>query len=98
MDFSYSRSHSRWLPQAVSKRPINRLSHKVSFASNIIDPVINGFSVNEVKSHIHIWDNKNISFSTRELCLGLSENSHVDSLDRFGKKVVDKVKYDICIF
>ena len=29
--------------------------------------------------------------------LGFSKNAHVDSLDRFTRSVVDKVKTDICI-
>ena len=44
---SYSRSHFSRLPQALAKILINRLPHKVSYASKIIDPVINGFSTND---------------------------------------------------
>ena len=47
LNYSCSRSHFSRLPQAVAKKIINRLSHKVSYASKIIDPVINGFSPND---------------------------------------------------
>ena len=60
--FLYSRKHFSWLPQAVSKILINRLSHKVSYASITIDPVINGFSPNELRSHFHIFDHPIITF------------------------------------
>ena len=43
-----------WLPQEVSKELINHLSHKVSYASMIIDPIIRVFSTNEVKSHLNM--------------------------------------------
>ena len=52
--YSYSRSHFSWLPQAVVKELINCLSQKVSYASVKIDPVFNGFSINELKSHLQI--------------------------------------------
>ena len=75
------------------------LSHKVSYASNIIiDPVINGFSTNEVKNHLHICDYSIVNFIIIGLCLGFSNTYHVDSLDRFIKSVVDKVKRNICTF
>ena len=48
---SYSRKHFSWLPQAVSKRGFNSLSQKVSYDSMMTDPVINGFSPNELRSH-----------------------------------------------
>ena len=57
LNYSYSISHFIWLPQAVAKKLIYRLSQKVSYASNIIDPVINGFSPNYVSSNLHICDN-----------------------------------------
>ena len=41
LNYSYSRSHLSRLPQAVAKKLIYGLSHKVSNASKIIDPVIN---------------------------------------------------------
>ena len=43
LDNSYSRSLFIRLQQAVSKKLICRLSHKVSYDSKIIDPVNNGF-------------------------------------------------------
>ena len=44
LKFSYSRSNFSWLPQAVSKGIIKRLSHKVRYADIMINPVINGKS------------------------------------------------------
>ena len=46
LNYSYSRSHFSRLPQAVDKKLIYCLSHKVSYASNIIDLVINLFIPN----------------------------------------------------
>ena len=74
-----------------------RLSHKVSNASNIIDPVINGFSTNDVSSHFHICDHSIVTFGIREKCIWFSETSRVDILYRFRRSVVDKFKIDICI-
>ena len=56
LNYSHSRSHISRLPQAVSKNVINFLSQKVSYASNIIDPFIDGFSPNDESSHFHIYD------------------------------------------
>ena len=92
MNYSYSRSHFSRLPQAISKKLIYRLSHKVSYTSKIIHPVINGFIPNYVSSNFHICDHSIVKFGIREKCLGLSNTSHVDSLDRFLKLVVYKVK------
>ena len=61
----------------------------------MIDPVINGFISNEVKSHFHIFDHSIITFGIKGFCLGFSNTSNVDSLDTFIKTVVDKVKLDI---
>ena len=63
-----------------------------------IHPVINVFSPNEVKIHLRIYYHSNITFGLRGLFLGSSITSHVDSLDRFIKSDVDKVKSYICIF
>ena len=63
----------------------------------MIDKVINGFSTNEVISIFHICDHSIITFGKRYLCLDSSNTSNVDSLDRFRKSVVDKVKLDISI-
>ena len=63
----------------------------------MIDPVINGFSTNEVKNHLHIRDHSMVTFGIMGLCLVFSNTSHIDSLDRFRKSVVDKVKFDIRI-
>ena len=96
MNYAYSRSHFIWLPQAVAKK-IYHLSQKVSYASKIIDPVINGFSPNDVSSHFHICYHSIVKISIRDICLDSSNTSNVDSLGRFGISVVDKVKTDIFI-
>ena len=59
-----------------------------------IDPVINGFSINEVKVHLHICDHSIVTFGIRVLCLGFSNTSNVDNLYRFRTSVADKVKID----
>ena len=41
LNYSYSISHFSWLPQAVATKLIYRLSHKFSYAYNIIYPVNN---------------------------------------------------------
>ena len=84
-------------PQAFPKNIIDHLSQKVSYASKIIDPIIDGFSPNDESSHIHICDHSIFTFVIRERCIGFSNTFHVDSLDRFRISVVDKVKLDICI-
>ena len=61
-----------------------------------MDPVINGFSPNEVKIHFHICDHSIVTFGIRELCLVFSNTSHIETLDRFRKPVVDKAKTDLC--
>ena len=98
LHYSYSRSHFSWSQKSVSKRLFFCLSQKVTYASKIIDPVINGFSTNEVKSHLRIYDHSIITFDIRVFCLGVLNTSRVESLYRFRKSVVDKVKRDICIF
>ena len=57
-DFNHScsRIHFSCLPQAVTKELIIRLSHKVRYTSMMIDPVINKFSLDELKIHLHICD------------------------------------------
>ena len=57
---------------------------------------INGFNPNEESSHFHICDHLIVAFGIRKK-LGFSNTSHVDSLDRFRRSVVDQVKTDICI-
>ena len=74
------------LPQAAAKKLVYHLSQKFSYASKIIDPVINVFSPNDESSHFHICDHYIVTFGIREKCLGLSNTSHVDSLYRFIKK------------
>ena len=74
------------------------MSQKVSYASNIIDIVINLFIPNEVTIHLQICEHSIVTYGIRGLCIGFSDTSHVDSLDRFIKSVVDKVKIDVCIF
>ena len=83
------------MPQEVAKVLINRLSPKVSYDSMIIDIVINGFTPNSVKGHFHICYHSIVTFGMRGFGLRFSNTSHVDSLDRFRKSVVDKVKFDI---
>ena len=61
LNHSYPRSHYSRLIQAVSKKKY-RLSQKVSYASKIIDPVINGFSPNGVSIHLHISDHSIVKF------------------------------------
>ena len=53
---SYSKSHFSQLPQSFAKKRIYRLSQKIIYASNKIDPVINGFIPHEEISHFHICD------------------------------------------
>ena len=73
------------------------MPQKVSYASKITDPVINGFSPNKVTSNLHICDHPIVTFGIREFCLGVSNTSHVDSLDIFRKSAVNKFKRDIYI-
>ena len=46
LEMSYSRRLLSWLPQEFSKILIHGMSHKVSYAYIIIDPVINVFNTN----------------------------------------------------
>ena len=73
------------------------MSKKVSYAYNIIHPVINEFSPNFESSHFHICDHLIVKFGIREKCLVFSNTSHVESLYRFRKSVVDNVITYICI-
>ena len=73
------------------------MSQKVSNASKIIDPVINRFIPNYESSYLHICDHSIFTFVIRENFIGFSNNSSVDSLDRFRRSVFDKFKSDICI-
>ena len=97
LNYSYSISHFIILPQAVAKLLMYCLSQKVSNASKIIDPVINGFIPNDVPSNLHIFKNSNFTFRTIEKCIGSSNNYYADSLDIFRGSVVDKAKAEICI-
>ena len=65
LNYSYSRSHLRWLPHAVTKETSNCLSQKVRYNFMMIDPLINGFITNEVKIHLHIYDNPIVIFCVR---------------------------------
>ena len=56
---------------------INSLSHKVSYASMIIGPVIYGFIPNEVKTNCHIYDHSIITSGKIFFCLRFSNTSHV---------------------
>ena len=73
------------------------MSQKSSYASNIFDPVINGFSTHEVRSHFQIFDYSIFIFVIRGYILWFSNTSHVESLDRFRKLVVDKVITELYI-
>ena len=70
LNYSYSRSHFIQLPQAVAKKLIYHLSQEVSYASNIIDPVINGFSPHAKRGHLHICYHSIVTFGIRRWCLG----------------------------
>ena len=96
MNYSYLRSNFSRLPQEVAKKYYH-LSQKVINTSKTIDPVINGFSLNDESSHLHIYDNSIVTFGIREKYIGSSNTYHVDILDRFRRSVVDEVKTDICI-
>ena len=95
LNFSYSRRHFSWLSQAVSKILIRGLSQKFSYDFMMIYPVVNGFSTNEVMSYLHIFYHSMITFVKRGFCLGFSDTSHVESLDRLRKSVVENVYNDI---
>ena len=97
MKYSYSISRFSWLPQALDKELINQLSRKVSYASMIFYPDINGFRTNGVKIHLYICDNSIVTFGISGLCLGFSNTSQVDSLYRLRKSVFDKIKTDVYI-
>ena len=77
---------------------INRLSQKDIYASMKVDPVINALITNEVKVHLHICDHSILTFGLRGLCLGFSNTSHVESLGRFTKTVVDTFKFKELFF
>ena len=70
LNYLYSRSHFSQLPQVSSKDIINRLYHKYNYTSTKIDPVINEFSPNEVKSHLHIFDHSSVNIGIRGFCIG----------------------------
>ena len=97
MNYSYSRSNFSRLPQAVAKKLIYCLSQKVSYASKIIDLVINVFSPNDESISLHKCDHSIVTFFIREDVLDFSNTSHVDILDRFIKSVFYQVKTDISI-
>ena len=69
----------------------------MSYYSKIIDPVIYGFIPNDKSSHLHIYNHVSVKFGIREICIGFSNTSHVDILDRFIWSVVDNINSDICI-
>ena len=62
-----------------------------------IDPIIDGFSTNEVKGYLQICDHSIINLWIRGFCLGFSDTSNIDILHRFRKSVVDEVKLYIPI-
>ena len=63
----------------------------------VIDLVITRFITNVVRSHFSICDHSIINFVKRGFCFGFSNTSHVDSLDRFRKSVVDNDEVEISI-
>ena len=73
------------------------MSQKVSYASKIIDSIVNGLSPNDVSSHLYIFDHSIVTFVTKEKCLGFLKTYRVESLDRFIISVVDKVETHIYI-
>ena len=73
------------------------MSQKVSNASKINDPFINGFIPNYKSSYLHICDHSIVTSGIREKYIGFSNTSCVDSLDRFRRSVVDNVKSDIFV-
>ena len=62
LNFLYYISNFSRLPHAVAQILINRLSQKVSYYSMEIDPVMNEFSPNEVRSHMQIFYHSIINF------------------------------------
>ena len=74
------------------------MSQKVDYAYKIFNPVINEFSPNEVRIYLHIFYHSIVTFVIRGLCLGFSDTSHVDSLDRFINSVVGKFKTGVYIY
>ena len=62
LNYSYYRIHFIRLLQAVDNNIFYRLCQKVSYAYKIIDQIINGFSPNEVTSHLHICDHLIVTF------------------------------------
>ena len=60
-NYSYSRSHFSRLPQEVAKK-VYCLLQKVSYASKIIDRIINVFSTNYASSHLHIYNHSIVTF------------------------------------
>ena len=73
------------------------MSQKVIYASKTIDSVINGFIPHELRINLHICDQPIVKFGIRGLCLGFSSTFHIDSLYRFRRPVVDKVKTEVWI-
>ena len=95
MNFSYSRRHFSWLPQAIPKILINHLSHTFGCAYMTIDRVINVFIPNEVRGNLHICYHWIITIGKLCFCFGFSNASQVDSLDRFGKAVIEEFKLGV---
>ena len=85
LNYSYSRSHFSWLPQAVAKILFFTCLRNVSYNFKLVDPVINEFIPHDVRSHLQIFYYSIITFGIRGLCLGFPETSYVNRLRRFGK-------------
>ena len=70
-DFSYLRIHFSRLPHTAAKGLIDPFYQEVRYASMVIDTIINIFSRNEVKSHLHICDHSIVTIGIRGFCFGL---------------------------
>ena len=63
----------------------------------MIYPVIDVFITNEVISHLLMFDHSINFLGKIGLCSEFSKTSHDDSLDNFGKSVVDRVRLEISL-
>ena len=72
LNYSFSRIHFSRIPQEADNFLTNRLYHTVSYTPTNIYPVINEFSPNEVKRHLHICDQSIVTFGIRGFCFSVS--------------------------
>ena len=88
--FFYYKRIFNCLPDSAYTRLIKCLSRKVTYDSIVDYPVISGFGTNlKMKLFAHFVKSI-ITFWWKGFCLGFSITSYVDSLDRFGKLVIEK--------